>query len=41
VVEVHAEEGLEHRLDRFFDWLVYHLVRGYEEALRKAAHLVA
>ena len=41
VVEVYAEEELEHRLDRFFDWLVYHLVRGYEEALRKAAHLAA
>ena len=41
VIEVYAAEELEHRVDRCFDWLVYHLVRGYEEALRKAAHLAA
>ena len=40
-VEVYAEEELEHRVDHFFDWLVEHFVHGYEEALRKAAHLVA
>ena len=37
-VELYAEEELEHRVGRFFDLLVFHLVRGYEGALRKAAH---
>lgn len=32
-LEIYAEEELEHRLDRFFDFLVYHLVVGYERAL--------
>jgi hypothetical protein len=36
-LEIYAEEELEHRLNRFMDFLVYHLVRGYEAALRKAA----
>jgi hypothetical protein len=36
-VQVYAEEELEHRVDRFFDILVCHLVRGYEHALRQAA----
>lgn len=36
-VQLYAEEELEHRVGRFFDMLVCHLVRGYEEALRKAA----
>ena len=40
-VELYAEEELEHRAGLFFDDLIYHLVRGYEGALRKAAHLVA
>jgi hypothetical protein len=40
-LEIYAEEELEHRLGRFFDWLVYHLVRGYEEALRSAVHVAA
>lgn len=31
-VDLYAEEELEHRLGRFFDLLVYHLARGYEEA---------
>ena len=30
VVELYAEEELEHHLGAFFDSLVYHLVRGYE-----------
>jgi hypothetical protein len=34
-VELYAEEELEYRMGRFFDNLVYHVVRGYEEALRK------
>jgi hypothetical protein len=33
-LEIYAEEELEHRLNRFNDFLVYHLVRGYEAALR-------
>jgi hypothetical protein len=36
-VEIYAQEELEHRIYGFFDWLVYHLVRGYEEALHEAA----
>jgi hypothetical protein len=36
-VEIYAEEELEYRVGRFFDWLVWHLVRGYEAALRSAA----
>jgi hypothetical protein len=35
-VEVLAEEELEHRLNQFFDDLVYHEVIGYEEAMRKS-----
>ena len=31
-VDLYAEEELEHRLGRFFDLLVFHLARGYEEA---------
>jgi hypothetical protein len=33
-LEIYAEEELEHRLNRFMDFLVYHMVRGYEAALR-------
>jgi hypothetical protein len=40
-MEIYAEEELEHRLSKFFDCLVYHLVHGYEAALRKAGHLAA
>ncbi len=35
-VEIYAEEELEHRLNQFFDDLVYHEVIGYEEAMRKS-----
>lgn len=35
-VEIYAEEELERRVDRFIDFLLYHLVRGYEGALRGA-----
>ena len=38
-VEIYSEEELEHRLGLFFDHLVYHIVKGYEHALRDAAHL--
>ena len=40
-VHIYAEEELEHRVGRFFDCVVYHLVKGYEEALRQAAHMLA
>ena len=36
-MQLYAEEELEHRVDRFFDILVCHLVRGYEDALRRSA----
>jgi hypothetical protein len=29
---LYAEEELEHRVGRFFDAMVYHIVRGYESA---------
>ena len=35
-VQLYAEEELEHRLNDFFDSLVYHLVHGYESALQKS-----
>lgn len=31
VVELYAEEELEYRVGRFFDRLIYHVVRGYEQ----------
>ena len=37
--EVQAEEEVEYVVDRFFDRLLYHLVKGYEQALRKAAQV--
>ena len=40
-LEFCAEEELERRLSRFFDLLVCHLVKGYERALRLAAHVEA
>jgi hypothetical protein len=39
--EIYAEEELEHRVGLFFDDLIFHVVRGYEGALRRAAHMVA
>ena len=33
-MQLYAEEELEHRLGRLFDAGVYHVVRGYEAALR-------
>jgi len=38
-VQLYAEEELEHRVGRFFDNLVYRVVRGYEEALRESLSL--
>jgi hypothetical protein len=40
-MELYAEEELERRIDRFFDELVIHLVRGYEGAWRRASHASA
>jgi hypothetical protein len=40
-MEFSAEGELERRLGRFFDLLTYSLVRGYERALRLAAHVEA
>jgi hypothetical protein len=40
-LQLYAEEELERRVGRFFDLLVLHLVRGYEEAWRKAAYATA
>jgi hypothetical protein len=39
--EIHAEKDLSVRLGRFFDFLICHLVAGYEKALRQAANLEA
>jgi hypothetical protein len=38
-IELYAEEEFEFAVTRFFDELVCHLVSGYEEALRQAAHI--
>lgn len=35
-IDLYAEEELEHQVGRFFDAAVYHLIRGYEQALRAA-----
>ena len=35
-MQLYEEEELEHRVDRFFDLLVCHLVKGYENALRRS-----
>ncbi len=32
-LEIYAEEELEHTSDRVFDVMIYHLVRGYENAM--------
>jgi hypothetical protein len=40
-VEIYAEEELERRVDRFIDFLLYHLVRGYEAALRGSKSVAA
>ena len=37
-VEVFAEEELEHHVGLFFDCVIYHLVRGYEDEMRQALH---
>jgi hypothetical protein len=33
-IELYAEEELEHSLYKFFDKMIYHVVRGYESAQR-------
>jgi hypothetical protein len=38
---LYAEEELEHRLGKFFDLLIIHLVRGYEGAWRRALRAAA
>ncbi len=38
-LQLYAEEELEQRIDRFFDAMVYHLVRGYEDAQNLAARV--
>lgn len=40
MLQLYAEEELEHRMSRFFDSVVYYLVRGYEQA-RSVAQRVA
>ena len=40
-LELYAEEELERRVGRFFDLLVLRMVRGYEDAWRKAAYATA
>jgi hypothetical protein len=40
-VAIYAEEELEHRLNEFFDDLIYFEVRGYEAAMRQAAEVRA
>ena len=40
-VGLYAEEELEHRLGKFFDLMIVHLVRGYEAAWRRAMRVAA
>jgi hypothetical protein len=40
-LELYAEEELEERIGRFFDAAVYSVVRGYEEAMRRAARIAS
>jgi hypothetical protein len=40
-IGLYAEEELEHRLGKFFDQLIIHLVRGYEGAWRRAVRSAA
>lgn len=39
-VQLYAEEELDHRLAHFFDAMLYHLVSGYEDQMRRAYGLV-
>ncbi len=38
-VDIYAEEELELQVGRFFDCLVYHMVKGYEMGVPRAAHV--
>lgn len=38
-VQLYAEKELKQRIGSFFDACVYRMVRGYEDARRRAAHL--
>jgi hypothetical protein len=40
-IQLYAEEELEHRVCRFFDAAVYHVVRGYEDAMRRALRMAS
>jgi hypothetical protein len=40
-VDIYGEEELEHRLNEFFDDLVYHEVVGYEAAMKKVSAMLA
>jgi hypothetical protein len=40
-VEIYAQEELEFRINRFFDVVMYNLVRGYEEALKSSVRTAA
>ena len=36
-LELYSQEELEHNVGLFFDWLLYTIARGYEEARQRAA----
>ena len=40
-MQLYAEEELEQRVHRFFDATVYHIVKGYEGAMRVAARVAS
>ncbi len=40
-LQLYAEEELEQRVGRFFDESVYHIVRGYEGAMRRATRMAS
>ncbi|HXI39320.1 MAG TPA: hypothetical protein VNH19_13080 [Candidatus Limnocylindrales bacterium] len=38
-MEIYAQEELEHCIGLFFDWVLYNIVRGYEDAQQCSARL--
>lgn len=40
-ITLRAENELEYNIDRFFDLVIYHMVKGYEAALRKKPFMSA
>ena len=39
--DIYVEEEFEHLVGHFFDWLVYHVIRGYEAGAKEISQRVA